>query len=85
MIALSAGRPTLTANASRAVLDACVDAVWLAGGSVATLLAVNLLVFFLVSFSLSQTPELRPFDFPQFNHSLAHLRHVLRLRRVEAE
>jgi serine/threonine protein kinase len=42
---------------------------------------VGLLVFFLVSFSLSQTPDLRPFNFPQFNHNLAHLRHVLRLRR----
>ena len=42
---------------------------------------VGLLAFFLVSFSLSQTPDLRPFDFPQFNHDLAHLRHVLRLRR----
>jgi hypothetical protein len=41
---------------------------------------VGLLVFFLVSFSLSQTPELRPFDFPQFNHNLAHLRHVLHFR-----
>jgi serine/threonine protein kinase len=38
---------------------------------------VGLLVFFLVSFSLSQTPELRPFNFPQFNHSLAHLRQQL--------
>jgi serine/threonine protein kinase len=42
---------------------------------------VGLLVFFLVSFSLSQAPDLRPFDFPQFDHNLAHLRHVLRLRR----
>jgi serine/threonine protein kinase len=42
---------------------------------------VGLLVFFLVSFSLSQTPDLRPFDFPQFQHNLAHLRHVLRLQR----
>ena len=42
---------------------------------------VGFLVFFLVSFSLSQTPELRPFNFPQFNHNLAHLRHVLRQRR----
>ncbi len=39
---------------------------------------VGLLVFFLVSFSLSQTPDLRPFDFPQFNHNLAHLRHEIR-------
>ena len=39
---------------------------------------VGLLVFFLVSFSLSQTPELRPFNFPQFNHDLAHLRHQIR-------
>jgi hypothetical protein len=38
---------------------------------------VGLLVFFLVSFSLSQTPELRPFNFPQFNQSLTHLRHQL--------
>jgi serine/threonine protein kinase len=42
---------------------------------------VGLLTFFLVSFSLSQTPDLRPFDFPQFNHDLAQLRNVLRLRR----
>ncbi|GLY72806.1 serine/threonine-protein kinase [Actinoallomurus iriomotensis] len=39
---------------------------------------VGLLVFFLVSFSLSQSPELRPFDFPQFNHALKDLRHQLR-------
>ncbi|MDN3358855.1 serine/threonine-protein kinase [Actinomadura sp. DC4] len=39
---------------------------------------VGLLVFFLVSFSLSQTPELRPFDFPVFKHDLPHLRHQLR-------
>ncbi|WP_329256197.1 serine/threonine protein kinase [Actinoallomurus sp. NBC_01490] len=39
---------------------------------------VGLLVFFLVSFSLSQTPELRPFNFPQFNQDLKDLRHYLR-------
>jgi hypothetical protein len=38
---------------------------------------VGLLVFFLVSFSLSQTPDLRPLDFPQFNHDLSHLRHEI--------
>jgi serine/threonine protein kinase len=38
---------------------------------------VGLLVFFLVSFSLSQAPDLRPFDFPAFKH-LAQLRHGLR-------
>jgi two-component system sensor histidine kinase UhpB len=42
------GRLTLSANASRAVLDAWDDAVWLAGGSVLTLIAVNALVFWLV-------------------------------------
>lgn len=42
---------------------------------------VGLLVFFLVSFSLSQAPELRPFDLPQFNHDLSHLRHQLRHAR----
>ena len=47
------------------------DRAWIVVG------VVGLLVFFLVSFSLSQTPELRPFNFPQFNHSLAHLRHQL--------
>jgi hypothetical protein len=31
-----------------------------------------------VSFSLSQTPELRPFNFPQFNHDLSHMRHQIR-------
>ncbi|MCW2948857.1 MAG: serine/threonine protein kinase [Actinoallomurus sp.] len=39
---------------------------------------VGLLVFFLVSFSLSQTPDLRPFDFPAFDHDLAQLRHGIR-------
>jgi|tagenome__1003787_1003787.scaffolds.fasta_scaffold20883711_2 serine/threonine protein kinase len=39
---------------------------------------VGLLVFFLVSFSLSQTPELRPFNFSFFNHDLPHLRHQIR-------
>jgi hypothetical protein len=39
---------------------------------------VGLLVFFLVSFSLSQTPELRPFNFSFFNHGLPHLRHQIR-------
>jgi hypothetical protein len=39
---------------------------------------VGLLVFFLVSFSLSQTPELRPFNFPQLNHDLPQMRHWLR-------
>jgi hypothetical protein len=39
---------------------------------------VGLLVFFLVSFSLSQTPELRPFNFPQLNHDLTHLRGQMR-------
>jgi serine/threonine protein kinase len=38
---------------------------------------VGLLVFFLVSFSLSQTPELRPFNLPQFDHKLTHLRQQL--------
>jgi serine/threonine protein kinase len=48
------------------------DRAWIVVG------VVGLLVFFLVSFSLSQTPELRPFNFEQFNHSLAHLRSQLR-------
>jgi Protein kinase domain len=39
---------------------------------------VGLLVFFLVSFSLSQTPDLRPLNFPQFNHDLSQLRHQIR-------
>ncbi|MCW2858418.1 MAG: serine/threonine protein kinase [Actinoallomurus sp.] len=39
---------------------------------------VGLLVFFLVSFSLSQAPELRPFNFPQFDQNLGHVRHQLR-------
>jgi hypothetical protein len=39
---------------------------------------VGLLVFFLVSFSLSQTPDLRPFNFPQFNKDLANMRHGIR-------
>jgi protein kinase-like protein len=40
---------------------------------------VGVLVFFLVSFSLSQAPDLRPFDFPKFNHDvLGHLRTQLR-------
>jgi hypothetical protein len=39
---------------------------------------VGLLVFFLVSFCLSQAPELRPFDFSQFDHNLGHVRHQLR-------
>jgi serine/threonine protein kinase len=39
---------------------------------------VGLLVFFVVSFSLSQTPELRPLNFPQFNQDLRDLRHYLR-------
>jgi hypothetical protein len=39
---------------------------------------VGLLVFFLVSFSLSQTPEFRPFDFSPLDHDLAHLRHQIR-------
>jgi serine/threonine protein kinase len=47
------------------------DRAWIVVG------VVGLLVFFLVSFSLSQTPELRPFNFPQFNHDLPHLRHQL--------
>jgi serine/threonine protein kinase len=48
------------------------DRAWIVVG------VVGLLVFFLVSFSLSQTPELRPFNFPQFNHDLTHLRHQIR-------
>jgi hypothetical protein len=39
---------------------------------------VGLLVFFLASFSLSQTPELRPFDFPQLNNDLSHMRDQIR-------
>jgi hypothetical protein len=39
---------------------------------------VGFLIFLLVSFSLSQAPDLRPFDFPQFNHDLSQLRHTLR-------
>jgi serine/threonine protein kinase len=39
---------------------------------------VGLLVFFLVSFALSQTPDLRPFNFPQFNKDLANMRHGIR-------
>jgi Protein kinase domain len=39
---------------------------------------VGLLVFFLVSFCLSQTPELRPLAFPQFDHDLSHMRHQIR-------
>ncbi|HZE33819.1 MAG TPA: hypothetical protein VE198_20595, partial [Actinoallomurus sp.] len=39
---------------------------------------VGLLTFFLVSFSLSQTPELRPFNFPQLNDDLSHTRHQIR-------
>jgi serine/threonine protein kinase len=38
---------------------------------------VGFLAFILVSFGLSQAPDLRPFDFPQFNHHLAQLRHGL--------
>jgi serine/threonine protein kinase len=48
------------------------DRAWIVVG------VVGLLTFFLVSFSLSQTPELRPFNFPQFNHDLSHMRHQIR-------
>jgi hypothetical protein len=39
---------------------------------------VGLLTFFLVSFSLSQTPELRPLPVPHVDRDLSHLRHWLR-------
>jgi serine/threonine protein kinase len=39
---------------------------------------VGLLVFFLVTFCLSQAPELRPFDFSQLDHNLGHMRHQIR-------
>jgi hypothetical protein len=39
---------------------------------------VGLLVFFLVSFALSQAPDLRPFDFPALNHNLVSLRAGIR-------
>ena len=39
---------------------------------------VGFLTFVVVSFSLSQTPDMRPFDFPVFNHHLAQLRHFIR-------
>jgi serine/threonine protein kinase len=39
---------------------------------------VGLLVFFLVSFGLSQAPDLRPFAFAAFDHDLSHLRHGIR-------
>jgi Protein kinase domain len=39
---------------------------------------VGLLVFFLVSFALTQSPDLRPFDFHSFNKGLADLRDSLR-------
>jgi two-component system sensor histidine kinase UhpB len=42
------GRLSLRSNASRAVLDAWDDVIWLLGGSLLTLLLVNLLVFWLV-------------------------------------
>jgi len=48
------------------------DRAWIVVG------VVGLLVFFLVSFSLSQTPDLRPFNFPQFNKDLVDMRHGLR-------
>jgi hypothetical protein len=38
---------------------------------------VGLLTFFLVSFSLSQTPELRPLPVPHVDRNLSHLRHQL--------
>jgi hypothetical protein len=38
---------------------------------------VGLLTFFLVSFSLSQTPELRPLPVPHVDRDLSHLRHQL--------
>ncbi len=39
---------------------------------------VGFLVFVLVSFSLSQTPDLRPFDFHSVNKHLIQLRHFIR-------
>jgi hypothetical protein len=39
---------------------------------------VGVLVFFLVTFALTQSPDLRPFDFHAFNHGLIQLRHSLR-------
>jgi hypothetical protein len=39
---------------------------------------VGLLVFFVVSFSLSQAPDLRPFDFKVLIHNLAQLRQGIR-------
>lgn len=38
---------------------------------------VGAVVFFFVSFALSQSPDLRPLDFHGFNVSLSHLRHSL--------
>jgi hypothetical protein len=39
---------------------------------------VGVLVFFMVSFALTQSPDLRPFDFHAFNRGLVHLRDSLR-------
>ncbi len=39
---------------------------------------VGFLVFVLVSFSLSQAPDMRPFDFPRLSHHLVQLRHFIR-------
>ncbi len=47
-IAFPDGRLIIQSNASRAVLDAWDELLWLAGGALATLLLINALVFWLV-------------------------------------
>jgi two-component system sensor histidine kinase UhpB len=51
-IAFPDGRLVVQSNASRAVLDAWDELAWLGGGALATLLLINLLVFWLVGRSV---------------------------------